>query len=940
MSKAQQPKESPFSILLVDDNPDDRTLVERELIKAFPNLEVKHVIDMKGLNKTIEKGGYDLVITDHHLRWSTGLDVLRSVKSKEPDCPVIMFTGTGSEEIAVEAMKDGLDDYIVKAPQHFLRLSVAAHSAMKKKKTLQQVDYLSTRLQTLLNQLNVGVFSATLPGDVLEANTAFMNLLGVKSSNEPKGLNIFEYCFKSEDRAELVENMKQGGFLLEKELELHRPDGKRIWVSLTQKLSGTPDKGYVIEGIMEDITGKKIAEEAIKENLIQISKKSRYEKIISTVTRSVHSSIDLDDVFNNAVEAMSENIDGVEHVAIYLVEGTEAVMKAHSGYPDWFVERVSRIPSPKGFTWKVIKTGKPRYCADIEGDTVVGPAAKEAGTKSYVSMPIFSEGKAVGSINIHSLEKDAFDEDELRLLEIVAQQIETAINNAKQAEALRQSEERYRLLLETTNVIPWEADAKTWKFTYVGPQAVKILGYPLKKWKEKDFWPSHIHSEDRDKAMEFCLKASQSRKEYEFEYRMVTKGGEIIWIHDLVTVVYKSGVPTTLRGFMIDMTERKKLETQLLRTQRLDSLGTLAGGIAHDLNNVLTPILMSIGQLKPKLSDKSSKVMLSLLESNAVRGAEVVKQLLTFARGVEGEKVVVHPKYLIQEIEKIVRGTFPKSINIFANYPNEAWSIAVDTTQIHQVLLNLCVNSRDAMPSGGMLRLMTSNVTLDEGASGLHPEAEPGQYLMFTVSDTGHGIPPEIQDRIFEPFFTTKEVGKGTGLGLSSVSGIVRSHDGFIEVQSELNEGTTFNIYIPASSVEEESLEEETRKELAPRGEGKTVMIVDDELTFREVVRSTLEAKGYRVITANDGAEAIALFAENKKEVEVVVTDMIMPYMDRTSTIRSLRKIEPNVKVIATSSINIDKIITSSKGMDIQAFLEKPYKAELLLNTLSKLMGP
>ena len=320
----------------------------------------------------------------------------------------------------------------------------------------------------------------------------------------------------------------------------------------------------------------KDSKEKLKENFEQLSKKERYEKIISAVTQSVHQSIDLQEVMDNAVEAMTQNIEHANIVEIYLIEDKKAVLKSHIGYKKTYIKKASSIPYPRGFIWETAIDGKPIHCPDTEKDTLIDPAGIAAGIKTYLSMPIRFEGKVTGVIGINSFQKHAFDEEEIKLLQIVANQIETAINNAIQAEALKQSEEalrkseeHFRLLVETTNVIPWEADAKTFQFTYVGPQAQGLLGYPVEKWYEQDFWPSHIHPDDCEKTIEKCLKATAKKKGHELEYRMISSDGNIVWFHDLVSVITEDGGPKTLRGFMIDITERKLADSLLLSEKRI-----------------------------------------------------------------------------------------------------------------------------------------------------------------------------------------------------------------------------------------------------------------------------------------------------------------------------------------------------------------------------------
>ncbi|MEM7008262.1 MAG: GAF domain-containing protein [Thermodesulfobacteriota bacterium] len=309
------------------------------------------------------------------------------------------------------------------------------------------------------------------------------------------------------------------------------------------------------------------SEENLKENFEQLSKKIRYEEITSAVASSVHRSIDLNEVMKNAADTLSKNVNHADHVAIYLIEGDKAVLKSYTGYPEWFIDIVSSIPKPKGFTWKTLLEGEPHFVADVEKDKAIGPAGRKVGTKSYASMPIKHEGKTIGCINISAQTTNAFDKDEVKLLEIVATQIETAVNNANQAEALKrsreelsESREHYRLLVETTNVIPWEYNLVDNRFTYIGPQAQQLLGYTIQEWLTENFWLTHMHEDDRIYAKEACSALTQGSKDHELEYRMITKSGETVWLYEMASVIEEEQKPETLRGFIIDITEKKKAE--------------------------------------------------------------------------------------------------------------------------------------------------------------------------------------------------------------------------------------------------------------------------------------------------------------------------------------------------------------------------------------------
>ncbi|HEX4951699.1 MAG TPA: PAS domain S-box protein [Blastocatellia bacterium] len=386
-----------------------------------------------------------------------------------------------------------------------------------------------------------------------------------------------------------------------------------------------------------------------------------------------------------------------------------------------------------------------------------------------------------------------------------------------------------------------------------------------------------------------------------------------------------------------DITEKKRLEAQFLRAQRMESIGTLAGGIAHDLNNLLSPILMAVQMLQLRFTDEQSQKMLQLLRVNAERGAEMVKQILSFARGVEGERLALQPRHLIKEVIKILKETLPKSISIQFHIADDLWPIIGDATQLHQVLMNLCINARDAMPEGGKLNIKAENKVIDETYAQMIPEAKAGRYVLLTIGDTGIGIAPEHLTRIFDPFFTTKEKGKGTGLGLSTVQGIVRGHGGFINVYSEIGRGTEFRAHLPALEAGQVEQTQLANPEL-PTGHGELILIVDDELAIREVTKATLEAFNYQVLIASDGTEALATYAQRGNEIKLVLTDMMMPFLDGPATIRALQKLNPNIKIIASSGLADNGKAVEAADLGVRHFLSKPYTADRLLKLLAEIL--
>ncbi len=510
------------------------------------------------------------------------------------------------------------------------------------------------------------------------------------------------------------------------------------------------------------------------------------------------------------------------------------------------------------------------------------------------------------------------------------------ITDRKAAEEhLRQSEEQFRLIAENVAdmIAVLDLDGRR---IYNSPSYRSILGDP-EALKATDGF-QEIHPEDRERVKQVFQETARTGIGQRLEYRFLLADGSVRTIDSKGSVIRDSdGKISRIIVVSRDVTEEKMLATQFLRSQRMESIGTLAGGIAHDLNNVLAPIMMAIEVLRGKISDQGGQRILNTIETSARRGADIVRQVLAFGRGVKGERILVQLKHVVNEVAKIAGETFPKSIEIKTDIPRDLWTVLADPTQMHQVLLNMLVNARDAMPKGGTLTVSAGNIELDDSYSRMHLDAKPGPYVSLAITDTGTGIPAAIREKIFEPFFTTKEIGMGTGLGLSTTLAIVRSHGGFINLDSDVGKGTTFRIYIPATGRGSPAPAAIAEAEL-PTGNGELVLIVDDEAAIREITKETLQAYGYKAMTASDGAEGVAIFAENKENIKVVITDIMMPVMDGTAAILVLRKINPDVKIIAASGLTAREQIKTPSESDVQAFLTKPYTAEKLLKALAAVL--
>jgi PAS domain S-box-containing protein len=499
-------------------------------------------------------------------------------------------------------------------------------------------------------------------------------------------------------------------------------------------------------------------------------------------------------------------------------------------------------------------------------------------------------------------------------------------------EHLKESEEQFRLIAENVADMIAVLDLDGIRI-YNSPSYKNVLGDP-ESLKGTDSY-REIHPEDRERVMQVFQETARTGVGQRIEYRIVGKDGTLRNIESKGSVIkVANGRVSRVVVVSRDVTEEKRLAAQFLRAQRMESIGTLAGGIAHDLNNVLAPIMMAIEILRDKIPDAGGKRILEIVETSAKRGSDIVKQVLAFGRGVTGDRILVQLKHVINEVARIAGQTFPKSIDITTNVPRDLWTVLADPTQMHQVLLNMMVNARDAMPEGGTLSISAKNVTLDDDYSQMHPGTKAGNYVNIMIADSGTGIPAEIRVKIFEPFFTTKEIGMGTGLGLSTTLAIVKSHDGFINLESEEGKGTTFSIYLPATGMASVAGPASVEADL-PAGNGELILIIDDEAAVRQITRATLEAYGYKVMTASDGAEGIEVFAENQRDIKAVITDMMMPVMDGKAAIVAIRKIRPDVRIIAVSGLAGKEKLASPSDEKVQAFLTKPYTAENLLKALA-----
>ncbi|MCD6305513.1 MAG: PAS domain S-box protein [Deltaproteobacteria bacterium] len=509
---------------------------------------------------------------------------------------------------------------------------------------------------------------------------------------------------------------------------------------------------------------------------------------------------------------------------------------------------------------------------------------------------------------------------------------------------LRESEKRYRDLFDSVSDFIYTQDLEG-RYTNANRAMTSIFGYELEEFigrKAADFMKPEVgelfHTE--------YLEGIKKKGHYEGVSSFFTKDGRKIYLEYRNNLIRPEGGEPFISGIARDVTERilaereiKRLNKQMLQAQKMEAVGTLAGGIAHDFNNLLQAIL-GYTQILIMPKDESDPDIADLrqIEKAAKRAGELTQQLLGFSRKVESKPRPLNLNQEVQQVEKLLKRTIPKMIDIELHLEEGLQTINADPAQLEQVMMNLGVNARDAMEEGGKLLLETENVVLDEGYCRDHLGARPGRYVLLSISDTGKGMDKKTLDHIFDPFFTTKEVGKGTGLGLATVYGIVKSHKGYIMCYSEPGQGTTFKIYLPVMEEETKERKVAKKQQAMPEGGDETILLVDDEELLRGIGRDILEQFGYTVILANDGESALEVYEKRAKDISLVILDLMMPGMGGKRCLVELLKINPDVKVVIASGYSINCHARDALEAGAKAFVSKPFELKQILGVVREVL--
>ena len=888
---------APLNVLLVEDSTDDADLILAELKRAGFDPKWQRVETEGDFLAGIEKSP-TIILSDYSMPQFTGMRALQLLRASGLNIPFILISGTVGEDFAVEAIKQGAADYLLK--DRITRLGVAIEHALQQK-TLKderkQVEVSLNLFRTLLDRSNDGIEVVDPEtGRFLDVNDTTCLRLGY-TREELLALTVPEIDVGEGTSAAWPENIE----------EIHR-HGSKIFESRHRRKDGstfpveinvrwvTLDRDYLISNVRDITERKKLeAEVAMREQrlnafftsapagMVLLDKQLRYVQINETVAR----------------------VNGV-------------AMQDHLGKT---VREVlpKLAPVAEPLLQQVLATGEPLLNIELSGETPSQPGVTRHWLESF--FPIHGKlgsPDGVGAIFVEISERKHTEQELQWKTALLEAQMESALDG----------------ILVVTN------------------QGRQIL----QNQRMKDLWkfPPHI-AENPDDAVQLEFAAKRLKNPAQFAAKIThlyshpdeVSRDEIELVDGTILDRYsspvrdKAGTNFGRIWTFRDITEQRKLEAQLRQAQKMEAFGQIAGGVAHDFNNLLAVIQLHVGMLKAETNLSLEQFDLAAgIENAAQRGANLTRQLLLFSRQQNMQRRKLKVKDAVENISKMLQRTLGEQIQLQSRFSEENLIIHADPGMIDQILLNLAVNARDAMPKGGQIIIEASAVEFDDVTARQFDQGRPGSFVCLAITDTGCGIPPEILPRIFEPFFTTKEVGKGTGLGLATVFGIVQQHKGWISIDTEVNRGTTFRVYLPNptntpdTTFLRSSLETE-------RGGHETILLVEDEMALRTSMRTALSRLGYRVLEASTGGHALELWQEHRDAIRLLLTDLVMPGgITGKDLAERLLKEDPQLKVVYTSGYSAeiaDKDLNLEEGVN---FLAKPFVLQKLAQIIRKRLDP
>jgi len=870
---------TPLRLLIVEDSEDDALLLLRELKRGGYDPAFERVDTSPAMEKALEQQTWDIILCDYNMPQFSALDALDLLKEKRIDIPIIIVSGTIGEETAVATMKSGAHDYIMK--DNLTRLvptverelrEVEIRSSQRRAEKAQQES--EERYRTLIDTAREGVWIIDIDTHTTFVNRQMADMLGY-SAAEMIGKKVPEFL-DDENRVIFKEkiNKRKEGHNEQYDLKFIRKDGSELWCIINASPLFSPEGDVVGSfGMVTDVTDRKQAEEALRES----------EANLRSIFRAAPTGIGMvvDRVIKQANDRLCEML----------------------GYSRGeLLGKSARVLYPTDEDFEYV--GQEKY-AQI----------RARGTGTVETRWQRKDGKVIDVL----LSSTPLDPNDLSIgvtftaLDITARKLSE--------EALRESKERYQTVLEANPdpVVVYDIEGRV---TYFNPAFKRVFGWTLEEClgKKMDiFVPKEAWPETKMMIENVLAGTSFSG----IETSRYTKEGKSIPV-SVSGAIYRDrdGNPMGSVVNLRDIREQKQLQAQLQQAQKMEAIGTLAGGIAHDFNNILSAIIgyteMSLGDVEQGslLYNNLQKVL-----NAGGRAKDLASQILTFSRQSDQDLKPVKVKLIAKDALKLLRASLPTTIEIHRNIQSDS-AILADSTQIHQVLMNLCTNAGHAMrEKGGILEVKLVDVEVDSDFTASYPDLKPGHFLKLTISDTGHGISPHVLERIFDPFFTTKEKGEGTGMGLSVVHGIVKSHGGMITVYSEPEKGSVFNIFLPAI---EERLEMEVVVEKPLPHGTERILFIDDEETLVDIGKSLLESLGYDVVTETSSIEALKLFKAQVDRFDLVITDMTMPKMTGDKLAGEVLQIKPDIPIILCTGFSAMIDEDKAKAMGIRAFIFKP----------------
>jgi two-component system, cell cycle sensor histidine kinase and response regulator CckA len=924
-------------VLHLEDNRDYSALVESKLAAEGFKPELVCVETRDAFEAALKEKPFDIIIADYFLPTYDGLKALKLAREKSPHTPILLVSGTIGEEAAVESLRAGADDYVLKHwPERLVPAVRRALREAEHRRSRVQAETALVRSEKLFRALSENALDIVTildrEGNYTYNSPSITRALGYQLA-DLVGRNAFTLIHTDDSpkvREAFEKVIAQPGLTVTLPFRFRHQDGSWHYLeSIGQSLLHDPDVAGVVVN-SRDVTDRQRAEQynsVLSKLGRQLSSVTTAREAAKVIVETADSLFPWDACFLNLYSPEDDRIQPV--LTIDTIEGRRVEI------PD---DEIQRDPSER--TRRILRQGAELILREEpirHGVDAVPMGDKTHASASLMFVPIRSPARVIGVLSLQSYQLKAYSQQNLEALQTLADYCGGALERIRVERALRESESRFHSVWENS-VDGMRLTDEEGNIVAVNEAFAKLVGMTSAELEGKPFTVVYADGENvESKLASYMQRFSGRTFESRIDRQMAVRSGRILDLEVASSFVELRGQKPLLLSLFRDMTEQKRLQDQLRQSQKMDAIGQLAGGVAHDFNNILTVILGHAALLRaygklPEMANASAEQ----ISQAAERAAGLTRQLLTFSR-----RQVMQPRQLdlnevVSHMTRMLGRILGEDIKVQFNYSSTTPLVHADVGMLEQVLLNLAVNSRDAMPLGGRLTINISVLDISSQDVAAHPGGRAGSFVCLSVIDTGCGIEPENLPRIFEPFFTTKEVGKGTGLGLATVYGIVKQHEGWIEVATELNAGTTFRVFLPASDEPAASADEASSEISAGRGT-ETILVVEDEAPVRELVCNILRTHGYHVLEADCGNTALAIWREQRDRIDLLLTDLVMPDgMTGRDLAARAQSDKPGLKAIFTSGYSADiigKDFVLQEGLN---FLQKPYHPHKLAAAVRK----